>query len=61
MVHCGCFKGTGDEMVVHYLPSELDQFNAWDTWMDITLQPSRDASMGKEYLAEFLDGLAELV
>lgn len=30
-----CFKG--EELVVHYLPAELDQFNAWDTWVDITL------------------------
>ncbi|XP_037518632.1 germinal-center associated nuclear protein isoform X2 [Rhipicephalus sanguineus] len=39
-----CFKG--EELVVHYLPAELDQFNAWDTWVDITLgttasQPSK--------------------
>uniref|UniRef100_A0A224YS23 Germinal-center associated nuclear protein n=1 Tax=Rhipicephalus zambeziensis TaxID=60191 RepID=A0A224YS23_9ACAR len=30
-----CFKG--EELVVHYLPAELDRFNAWDTWVDITL------------------------
>lgn len=33
-------EGTGEELVVHYLPAELDQFNAWDTWVDITLRPT---------------------
>lgn len=27
----------GEELVVHYLPAELDQFNAWETWVGITL------------------------
>lgn len=30
-------EDTGEELVVHYLPEELDRFNAWDVWVDITL------------------------
>ncbi|XP_075550896.1 germinal-center associated nuclear protein-like isoform X2 [Dermacentor variabilis] len=50
-------EGTGDEMVVHYLPAELDQFNAWDTWVDITLLPSRGASMVRPPLKPETTGL----
>lgn len=42
-------EDTGEELVVHYLPEELDRFNAWDVWVDITLAtPSPAAPMDVE-------------
>lgn len=42
-------KETGEEMVVHYLPEQLDHFDAWQVWVDITLAtPSPATLMGAE-------------
>lgn len=31
-------EDTGTELVVHYLPDQVDQFDAWGTWVSITLR-----------------------